>query len=196
MRRIDRSVRIALNTGVIFVFFTFFQPDPYASALPKSIPQSPSAPPVLGVPSPPTRNFGCQRQFMYQGKLMDCDSNLHPDAEKLRPIISDVPAAIAELDTYQLNRYSIRRLAYTSTMGLALAGIGTLIASQYFSGTQQVLVRNFTVIPGLLITGGSAVYGFSLLKVNEKHLTNAVEFYNQARPDNRIELQFSTGIRF
>src|SRR4051812_29991991 len=81
------------------------------------IPKRPTAPPKLGR-DVPTQSFRCQRAYVYRGHEFNCDSNVHQDAEHLRPIVKDVPEALNELNLYQKNKRSIRVLAYVGTIGL------------------------------------------------------------------------------
>ncbi len=167
-----------------------------AVAAPFSQPPSiPSTPPSLVRIPPKKKVFSCQRQYVYQGKLLECDSNLNLDGENLRPILTEVPEALSELNLYQKNRRSTHKLAYISTVGLAMVGLGFWLSNQY-EGNKGIVIRNLLVIPGIAIGGGSLVYGFVLLNTNEHHLHKAVELYNDARPHKRIDLQFNLGISF
>lgn len=166
------------------------------------IPSQPSAPPTPGKAPVSGELFRCQRNFVYKGKILGCDSNLSLDAERLRPFLAKVPAAEAELDSYQTNRRSLRKLAYVGTTGLGITLLGLFISSQFYQGTQNKLTskgvafRNITTLTGLSIGAGSLIYGFSLIRRNEKLLGHSVSLYNEAFPDDRIELQFSTGFQF
>lgn len=143
----------------------------------------------------------CQRQYLYRGKLLDCDSQLQEDGEKLRPVLSQVPAAVLELNEYQRGRRHLEFAAYTGSLGLVVAVAGWLVSRQYQdpSGAPSSTgrkIRNVAALGGLSLTAGSLIYGVSFLKANERHLGRAVQFYNEARPQDRIELQFTTGISF
>jgi hypothetical protein len=173
------------------------------STLPEEadIPSTPSAPPNL-VRQAPYDAFRCERQFVFQGKKLLCDSNTRLDAERLRPIIFEVPEAVAELDLYQRNRRKVRNAAYFGTMGLAIAVASTFVAQQFFSDSTGGLtqsgrtIKSVMVYTGAGISVGSLVFALSFNKANEAHIGRAVQNYNAARPDNPIELQFSTGISF
>ncbi|MCM2279637.1 MAG: hypothetical protein NDJ89_16305 [Oligoflexia bacterium] len=166
----------------------------------RPIPTRPSAPPALTVKGP-SDAFQCQRYFTYKGQTIGCDSNIRLDGEKLRPIIKDIPEAVAELDLYQQNRLKIRTAAYTGTFGLGFFLIGLLLSGNHkapdgkLDDTGRTLL-NLALIGGGGITGGSFLYALSFIRTNEAHLANAVTLHNQARPDSPIELQFSTGISF
>ncbi len=157
--------------------------------------QAPNAPPALGRQPPAVKSFSCQRQYLYRGNRLDCDSNLHRDGENLRPLIADVPAAIAELDQYQRNQKSLKKLAYIGTLGLVMFSVGMLLKDRA-EGNNKIVIRNLVAYPGLALIGGSFLYGLTVLSTNEDHLTRAVDHYNQIHPEDRIELQFSTGLDF
>jgi hypothetical protein len=168
---------------------------PFAQAAqPAPIPSRPVAPPALSHKAPP-EVFSCQRFYVWKGRQLECDSQLARDGENLRPILSDVPAAEAELNSYQRTRRQVRILAYTSTFGLAMIVAGYFIA-QSVGGTQGVTVRNVVMGGGAALSAGSIFFGLGLLKANEARLGKAVSIYNHARPDTPIELEFSTGFRF
>ena len=133
---------------------------------------------------------------MYRGKLLDCDSNLDQDGERLRPILKDVPAAVAELDQYQHQKAKIRRLAYAGGVGLGMILAGFL-ASRLTKNAETS--RDFRVMGiggGGIVIAISLLSGLASLNSTSEHLGNAVKEYNQARPSDPIELQFSTGIEF
>lgn len=156
-----------------------------------------SAPAALKQPEI-TDSFRCERRFLYKGKILGCDSNVQRDAERLRPIISDVPSAVTELDTYQRNRQNVRTAAYVGSIGLLVA-LGGLLLSRSFTDANGDLtntgkqVRGYTLGGGLALTGISLIYGLSILTTNETHLQNAVTNFNQVHTDHPIELQFTTG---
>jgi hypothetical protein len=148
---------------------------------------APSAPPSLFKKSAP-ESFRCQRMFVYDGKVYGCDSNVRPDGEGLRPLLSDVPAANGELNIYQRNRANLRNTAYAGSLGLLLMISASFLGKGH--GKQALLLG------GGSITAGSFIYGFTSARANEKHLDEAVRLHNLAKPDKPIELQFSTGIGF
>jgi hypothetical protein len=154
---------------------------------PAAVPDTPNAPPSLFKGSAP-ESFRCQRTFVYNGKIIGCDSNVRPDGEGLRPYLADVPAANAELNTYQRNRASLRNTAYFGSLGLAVLLAGAVAGG----GTGKQLL----LLGGGSIMAGSFLYGFTTLRTNENHLNEAVRLHNLAKPDKPIELQFSTGIGF
>ncbi len=159
------------------------------------IPTQPSQPP--GLTQKQFKQSGhCERFFLFEGKRYECDSNLGGDAERLRPILQDVPAAIAELDQYQKSRSDVRVSGHLITSALVLAGLGML-----FSGGQPFNPSNGGLTPGgaVVLTGmtlgvGAIVHGFTVVNSSDKHIENAVHFYNAAHPDHPVDLQFKTGI--
>ncbi len=152
-----------------------------------SVPNTPSAPPSLFKRSAP-ESFRCQRLFAYEGKVVGCDSNVRPDGEGLRPYLSDIPAANAELNIYQRNRATLRNTAYFGSLGLALLIAGAVAGG----GTGKQIM----LLSGGSLMAGSFLYGFTSARANENHLNEAVRLHNLAKPDKPIELQFSTGIGF
>lgn len=155
--------------------------------------------------------FGCKRQFLYRGQYLSCDSIMSRDAEGFRPIFQPVPAAIAELDQYQKNRRGVQTVAYVSSAGLALVALGYILGTLVFRVSSpatlpdgsvttvhspNILLRNLIMLPGLITTVGAISYGVFSIGFNENHLGNAVKLYNQARPNDPVDLQFSTGVKF
>lgn len=145
----------------------------------------------------PDYPFRCGRLILVAGKTVPCDSPMSRDGEYLRPIIEDVPEAVAELNTYQRNRRKVRFAAYTGTLGLVM-GLTAPITRDLFvpAGAQYADDRRRTesVIrwSGFGISIGSVLFGLSSLRANEDHLRLAVLRYNQAHPDKPIELLFQT----
>jgi hypothetical protein len=173
---------------------------PKTAAKMQSIPSKPSAPPQISK-KVPTTPFLCERNYTHKGKTLVCDSFLGRDGENLRSVLSEVPDALQELETYQHNRKVVRNVAYVGTGGLLTALIGYVVslqmkdASGNFTETGNT-VRNITVIGGLGVMALGLIYGFTLNSSNEEHLTLAVQKYNAVKPQTPIELQFSTGFNF
>src|SRR4051794_17788082 len=74
------------------------------------IPTEPSKPPIKRQIKPPEIPR-CERYFVFEGKRLECDSNVGRDAGRLRPIMKDVPSALIELNAYQQNRQKIKLAA-------------------------------------------------------------------------------------
>ncbi len=163
--------------------------------LPESdIPTAPSAPKRLKQ-NDPVESFRCDRQFIYNGRTLQCDSFVRRDAEGLRPILRDVPAAIAELDAYQSTRKSIRYLAYFTTLGLAAVILGIAISHPPIDDG-DIKPGGFLALAGVGTTAFTFLYSLSLSQTNEKRVGRAVELFNQANPDHPIVLQFTTNLGF
>jgi hypothetical protein len=166
------------------------------------IPKKPSAPAVLAQPSLKDA-FQCQRYFVYKGNRLDCDSHVRRDGESLRPILALVPKAEEELNTYQTNRRNLRTASYTTTAGLfaVLVGFALDFATQknnsrIFDPHGSLTPGGILAFTGLAVSFESFVYSLSVSRGNESHLGNAVEVYNQAKPEQPIQLEFSTKILF
>jgi hypothetical protein len=166
------------------------------------IPQIPSAPPSLLQRAPEQQYFHCERAFVYQGKMLECDSNVARDGERLRPILQDTPAALDELNTYQRNRRNVRTAAYITTLGVALMLAGYAINRPPFEnfgfplGEITIKTGGYFVLSGMALSIGGVIYALSVTKTNDQHLQSAVTNFNQAHPNQPIELQFKTGISF
>ncbi|MGE0614518.1 MAG: hypothetical protein AB7P04_02670 [Bacteriovoracia bacterium] len=139
--------------------------------------------------------FGCKREFVHQEKTYPIDSFHKQDGERLRPVIQEVPSAVAQLNAYQRNRRAATTANYVGTIGIGVALVGLILGRQ-LSGDTAVVVRNISVLSGLAMTSGSLIYRFTILRSNENHLTQAVQNYNSARPNDSIQLQFSTEMFF
>ena len=173
---------------------------PKSSSSLEPIPTRPSAPPPLSKQIPATP-FLCERKYVHKGKTLTCDSNLGRDGEGLKSVLSEVPDALHELETYQYTRKIVRKIAYVGTGGLLLAFTGWLVSNQLRDdpntiSSTGVTVRNITVIGGLGVALVGLLYGFTLNTSNENHLHLAVQKYNEVKPQTPIELQFSAGISF
>ncbi len=156
------------------------------------IPIKPSAPTPL--PSgAPSDTFRCTRFFKWKGKLYECDSFVRQDAEKLRSIVSDVPAAVSEIDQYQATRTNLRTAAYLGTAGVVLGIVGLIAANRL---DNPVFMRYLAITAGAGLSAGSFVYAVGAIQTNEGRLGTAIQHYNSARPATPIELQFSTGFNF
>ncbi|MBI2711561.1 MAG: hypothetical protein HYX41_01685 [Bdellovibrio sp.] len=144
----------------------------------RDIPKKPSAPPELTERIPPNLPH-CERYFVYGGKKIECDSQLGGDAEMLRPIMRDVPAAIAELDAYQRANKNVRLAAYVGTGGVVSAILGGFVSQPLFDpATGAIKPGGYIVFGGIALAANALIYGLSLLKTNEIHIGNAVRIYN------------------
>lgn len=160
------------------------------------IPGSPSIPRELNQKKAPILPH-CERYFVYQGRRMECDSELGRDAERLRPIMKDVPDAVAELDAYQRVQRNVRYAAYTGTLGIVSIIMGGIISHPIMEqGTGVLRPGGYIAIAGVAILVNSLIYGLSTYRTSEVHIGKAVDAYNAARPDRPVELRFDTGVHF
>lgn len=145
---------------------------------------------------PPTITpLGCDRPFVYRGEVYSADPPQAQDASTLREFVKSVPEADSVLAEYQTNRSKSRISAYTGTVGLLLAILANPI-SRRFSPASQESIKTALQVGGLAIAAGGFFYSFTILRTNEYLLPRAVEAYNQAKPNDGIELKFTTGWSF
>ena len=167
---------------------------PYEEEVAK-VPQKPSSPPALArQPEPDIPH--CARYFLYNGKKYECDSQLGSDAAHLRPIMSDVPAAIAELDAYVRTKKQVRIAAYAGSLGILAVIVGGLVSQPLIDQNGTLKTGGYITYTGIGIVANALIYGFSMLKANEQHLGKAIDYYNAAHPTRPIQLQFSTEVHF
>jgi hypothetical protein len=139
--------------------------------------------------------LGCERPFIYKGETYSADSPQAQDASTLKEFVQTVPEANSILEDYQSNRSKSKLSAYTGTVGLLMAILAGPISKQ-FNSNSQASVRTALQVGGLAIAAGGFFYSFTLLRTNEYLLPKAVDAYNQAKPDDGIELRFTTGWTF
>ena len=139
--------------------------------------------------------LGCERPFIYRGEVYSADSPEAQDASTLREFVKSVPEAVEMLKEYQDNRSKSRLSAYTGTVGILLAVLAVPISKQ-FTGDTRNSVRSALQIGGIALAAGGFFYSFTLLRTNESLVPKAVDRYNQSKPEDPIELQFSTGWSF
>jgi hypothetical protein len=160
------------------------------------IPTQPSKPPLSKQIKPPEIPR-CERYFLFDGRRLECDSNVGRDAERLRPLMKDVPEALAELDIYQQNLQKVKLAAYLGTAAAAAGLFGLLISGGPTNKDGGgITTGGYFIIGGAILGINSFIYGFSLATWNERHISRAVDFYNAAHPERTIELQFSTHVNF
>lgn len=157
------------------------------------IPHNTTQPGSLGANGSP-EVIRCERQFLWKGRTYECDSYFRRDGEGLRHIISDVPDAVALLNSYQRVRRNIRIAAYTATGGLAVGGLAFLGSRFLFpvGDSNAQAFRNYGLGAGLIIVLASFLTATALQQGNERKLDEIVETYNQARPESPMILQFTT----
>jgi len=151
--------------------------------------------PLLLKPKVVSKGYGCRRLFRYRGKSASADSYNRQDGEKLRPVLSSDPQALSELDLYQSNRRKVRIGAYAGTLAVLLA-LGSVIMAKQFNGDTRNQIRTYGLIGGLGIGIGVGIFSLAILRTNESHLQNAVDHFNAGHPEDKVILQFSTGLLF
>jgi len=158
------------------------------------------APCQTGIPSPLRKPkditpLGCDRPFLYRGEVYSTDPPQIQDASTLKYFVQSVPEANSILDEYQSVRSKSKISAYTGTFGLLMFLLSNPVAKQ-FSAANQDSVRGALRIGGISIATGGFFYSFMLLRSNEKLIPKAVDAYNRVKPNDPVELQFSTGWSF
>jgi len=160
------------------------------------IPESPTAPPPL-TQRVPVDVPHCERYFLYKGKNIECDSETGKDALRLNLLMRDLPYALSELDIYRENQRKIRIAGFAGTVGILAAIAGVMVSHPILDPVSGSIRRGgFISLAGLAITANSLIYGLSMMKANEVHVANAVQYYNSVHPEQPIELEFSTHIDF
>ncbi len=157
------------------------------------IPKTPSTPPSYSHKEAEVY-FGCKREFVHNKKSYACDSFAYRDAAHLLTFVSQNPKAKLELIEYQKNKKTLKNLSYVGSVGVVML-LTSLIVAPLLDEPIKNKLSKIGLIGGIAITGGSLIYGFSLLHSNEKRIQNAVDYYNQANPETRIELKFSTELK-
>ena len=167
-------------------------PTPHGSDVEDVTRGGPTAPPQLEIPKTPEL-FNCDRAVAYQGQVFNCDTYTTRDGERLRPVLSQVPAALSELDFYQAERRSLRTAAYVGSAGLLSLIAGIFINKFANPDDGSNLAQAISVMRwgGLAVTGSALVYGFVTYRVSENRLMHAIDTYNQARPRDPLTIQFS-----
>ena len=139
--------------------------------------------------------LGCNRPFTIQGEPYSADSPQAQDASNLKFFTKDVPEATSILDEYQSNRNKSKLSAYTGTAGILLIFLANTISNQ-FEAANRDSIRSAVQVSGIALAAGGFFYSFTLLRVNESLIPKSVNTYNEAKPNNPIELQFNTGWSF
>ena len=147
-----------------------------------AVPVPPAGMPVLGPTSTPEDILRCERQIIYRGKKVACDSPSTRDGEGLRMLFADTPEALAQLNQYQETRRSLTSTAYFGMAGLLIAALGPRFASN--SGNRTIWIGS-----GLTLTLASFAYGKAKLNANEDHLDQAIETFNRTHPGDPMELK-------
>jgi hypothetical protein len=208
-----------LLTGLVFVFVAPFILPPEslgASSIPIEQPTPPSAitprrtsdqvfeAETARLPKSPTllrsfesvgpRNvFKCEREILYRGRTVVCDSPKERDGEGLRPILASVPESLAALDAYQKGRKAVNSYAYVGTAGLGMA-LGGYALSRTLDGDAALKARQIGIGGGLGLLAVGTVLGLIHLQKNEDHLLESIQIFNGRNPGDPIEVRFEAKI--
>lgn len=182
---------------LLLVFSFIFHPE-FSFAQVQSYP--PREPCQTSIPAPLRKPkniipLGCDRPFTIHGEIYSVDSPQSQDASTLSYFVKSVPEADALLMEYRENRLSSKTSAYIGTLGILMFVFSNTIAKQ-FDVSAQGPVRDTLRIGGLAFTAGGFFFTFAHLNQNEQLISRSVEAYNKAKPEDPIELQFSTGWMF
>lgn len=161
---------------------------------PKAVEHGPQEPdaiakPILVVP------LGCERPFTYRGQTYSVDTPQAQDASALKGVIQSVPEANKLLEQYQNNRNKSKISAYTGTAGILIFAFSNLIALN-FEPKDRPSAKKALQIGGASIAAGGFIFSFALLRTNELLIPKAVDQYNQAKPNDPVELKFSASWGF
>lgn len=159
--------------------------------------RDPSAETPGRIPQPKiAQDVGCDRPFIHRGEVYPVDSPQAQDALTLRAHVSEVPEAKALLDTYQERRERSRISAYTGSVGIFMMILANSVMRRAKPDSTVGSLKSVFQVGGLALTAGGFLYSFSLLRTNERLIPEAVDVYNRARPDDKIELKFEAGWTF
>ena len=139
--------------------------------------------------------IGCERPFLYRDEVYAVDSPQAQDASNLRLFVQESPEADRILEEYQKRRKRSTLSAYTGTLGVLALAFGPRIARS-LAPESQASLKSILQISGLALTIGGFAYSFAILRTNERLIPQAVNAYNQAKPQDPIELKFETGWSF
>ncbi|MBC7396008.1 MAG: hypothetical protein H7333_01075 [Bdellovibrionales bacterium] len=142
----------------------------------------------------PITPLGCDRPFAYQGEIYSVDAPQSQDASNLKYFTRSVPAAALLLEDYQTVREATRITAYICTVAVVVAVLAPQIARRIERSPPWHAEHLAQVIrlSALAFAAGNVAYSFSVLRENEKLLSQAVNTYNQSSPKDPIELRFNT----
>lgn len=86
--------------------------------------------------------------------------------------------------------------AYTGTVGIFMMILANSVLKRADPESTAGSLKSVFQIGGLALTAGGFLYSFSLLRTNEALIPEAVNTYNRAKPDDKIELKFEAGWSF
>lgn len=139
--------------------------------------------------------LGCDRPFIYRGEIYSADPPQAQDASTLKYFMKDVPEANRILEEYQKKRIQSQISAYTGTAGIFMLIFASTLGSQ-FDRSNPNGVAGPLRLGGLALASGGFLYSFLLIRSNDSLIPQAVQTYNHSKPDDPIELKFTTGWSF
>lgn len=160
----------------------------------------PREPCQTGIPAPLRKPkditpLGCDRPFTIHGETYSADSPQAQDASTLKYFVQSVPESNSILEEYQEHRAASKTGAYIGTLGVVMFLFSNAIGNQ-FNAASKTSVTNALRVGGICLATGGFFFTFAYLHENEHLIPKAVEAYNQAKPNDPIELQFTTGWKF
>ena len=153
-----------------------------------------------GIPAPLRKPkdiipLGCERPFTIHGETYSTDSPQSQDASTLKYFVDSVPESASYLEEYQSTRTKSKISAYTGTLGILMFIFSNPISKQFHPDSQDS-IRTTLRLGGIALAAGGFFYSFTILRTNEYLIPKAVDAYNKTKPNDPIELQFTTGWRF
>ncbi len=139
--------------------------------------------------------LGCDRPFVYRNEIYSADPPQVQDASTLKYFVRDVPEANKILEDYQSARIRSRISAYTGTLGLFLVIFSGPLGNQFNKSNPASLTSTLR-FSGMALAAGGFIYSITLIRTNDSLIPRAVQTYNRAKPDDPIELKFTTGWSF
>ena len=139
--------------------------------------------------------LGCERPFTYREETYSADPPQSKDASTLKFFVQSVPEANKILEEYQTNLVKSKTSAYIGTMGVLMVFFASTISNQ-FNANSRVPVGTALRVGGATFALGGFFFTFAHLRDNEYLIPKAVESYNRSKPNDPIELQFTTGWNF
>ena len=189
-------MRLKLLNSLLVISLMMFSPFSIAEELNGAI----RRPCQTGIPAPLRKPkeitpLGCDRPFTFHGETYSTDSPQAQDASTLKYFVQNVPISNSILEDYQAHRNLSKMGAYIGSMGVLMFLFSNTIGKQ-FDAASRDSVRNTLRLGGLVIATGGFFFTFAYLHNNEHLIPKAVEAYNLSKPNDPIELQFTTGWRF
>lgn len=187
--------KIFVNSLMVFSLLM-----PVSSSFSTELSAPPRGPCQTGIPSPLRKPkdivpLGCERPFTIHGETYSADSPQAQDGSTLKYFVQNVPSSNAIMEEYQSNRNLSTTSAYIGTLGVVMFLLSNTIGNQ-FNAASKTSVANALRVGGVCIAAGGFFFTFAYLHNNEHLIPKAVEAYNTAKPNDPVELQFTTGWKF